>query len=172
MSPTEEDAYDQVLEAYTGQPISEIPRNDRIKVQVQTEIILDFLKDNAAANGGKLSFTNTDLAVSIGKKKPDRPMGNLISRLDFACYVAGLPPLGLAAEERFKKAWDGQDITDWNFPVDTITRRAKSHRWSIDDFNRLRQETRRMTSGMAHLVWKEELAKREVRIKEWCFTAA
>jgi hypothetical protein len=57
-----------------------------------------------AANGGKLSFTNTELAIAIGKERPDRPLGNLISRLDFACYVAGLPSLGCAAPELFSCA--------------------------------------------------------------------
>jgi hypothetical protein len=92
LSETEKDAFEKVLKAHTGQSISDIPRNiDRKKVQVQTEIILDFLKDNSAAHGGKLSFANNDVAVAIGKTKPDRPLGNLISRLDFACYRTGLP---------------------------------------------------------------------------------
>jgi hypothetical protein len=173
-SPTEAGAFQEVVAAHTGQHISEIRRNSddflrMKKVQAHTEIILDFLKDNSAANGGKLSFTNNDIAIALGKKRPDRALGNLISRLDFACYVAGLPPLGCAADATFKDAWQGQGIIDWDFPLETMCRRAKSHRWSNSDFERILYETQRLTSGLAHVAWKEEFAKHEAKIKKWCF---
>ena len=174
-SATEAGAFQEVVAAHTGQDIADIRRNSAgflrmKKVQAHTEIILEFLKGNATANGGQLIFTNTDVAVALGRKRPDQALGNLISRLDFACYLTGLPSLGCAAEATFKEAWQGQDIIDWHYPVETMCRRAKSHRWSDSDFERILHETQRMTSGMAHLVWKEELAKHEVRIKEWCLT--
>ena len=85
-SPTEAGAFQEVVAAHTGQDISEIRRNSNDflrmkKVQAHTEIILEFLKGNSAANGGKLSFTNTDIAIAIGRKRPDQALGNLISRL-------------------------------------------------------------------------------------------
>lgn len=70
-SRTETGAFQEVVAAHTGQHISEIRRNSddflrMKKVQAHTEIILDFLKGNSAANGGKLSFTNTDIAIALG----------------------------------------------------------------------------------------------------------
>lgn len=171
-SPTEDGAFQEVLAAHTGQPISELYRNSANflrmkKVQAYTEIVLDFFKSRSAANGGKLTFTNTDVAMAIGKKRPDRVVGNLISRLDFACYLIGLPPLGCAAEETFKEAWKGH--IGWEFPIEIMCQRAKSHRWSDSDFERIRQETQRLISKVAHLRWKEEFAKHDARVKEWAF---
>jgi hypothetical protein len=176
-SLTEAQAFQQVLAEHLGQSVSSIVENSddflhMPKVQAHTQIILTWLKDNCS--DGKLSFSNTDLAKAIGKEKPDRPLGNLISRLDFACYVAGLPSLGCAADATFKDAWQAQGLIDqglidWEFPVETMSSRAKSHRWSNRDFERIAAETHRLTSGLAHLLWKEEFAKHEARIKEWCF---
>jgi hypothetical protein len=173
-SPTEAEAFQQVLAQHLGQDISSIVKKSddflrMKKVQAHTQIILTWLKDNCTE--GRLSFTNTDLAKALGKKKPDRPLGNLISRLDFACYAAGLPPLGCAAEETFKEAWQPREGYDrsWNFPVGKMQRAAKTHRWSSVDFERILHETQRLTTGMGHLAWKDEFAKHEARIKEWAF---
>jgi hypothetical protein len=173
-SPTETEAFQQVLAQHLGQEVSSIVENSNDflrmkKIQAHTQIILSWLKDNC--RDGKLSFTNTDLAKALGKKKPDRPLGNLISRLDFACYAARLPPLGCAAKETFKDAWQQREGYNrgWDFPVEQMQRAAKAHRWSAGDFERILHETQRLTTGMGHLAWKDEFAKHEARIKEWAF---
>ena len=174
-SPTELGAFQQVLAQHLGQDVSSIVANSDDflhikKVQKHTQIILTWLKDNC--RDGELSFTNTDLAKAIGSKKPDRQLGNLISRLDFACYAARLPPLGCAAEEPFKDAWQQREGYNrgWDFPVDQMRRTANAHRWSTDDFDRILHETQRLTTGMAHLAWKDEHVKHDARIKEWAFS--
>jgi hypothetical protein len=77
-------------------------------VQVRTERLLDWLRSRAEANGGRLPpHTNAEAAAMLGigdMHKFGRAFGNIQSRLDFACYLAGLPPLGLAAEEPFARA--------------------------------------------------------------------
>lgn len=90
---TDIDALQQVVAEVEGLDISEISHDvlHMKKVQEQTQVILAWLKGNSEANGGKLQFTNTDLAFAIGRKKPDQALGNLVSRLDLACYHAGLP---------------------------------------------------------------------------------
>jgi hypothetical protein len=167
---TKDDAFQQVIAKHIGQDISSIVKNSgdflrMKKVQAHTQTILIWLRDNC--RDGKLSFTNTDLAKALGKKKPDRPLGNLISRLDFACYKAGLPALGCAAEETFKDAWQEREGRDWNFPVEQMRRVAKAHRWSSGDFERVLRETQLLTTGMGHLAWKDEHVKHDARIKEW-----
>ncbi len=91
-APTEIEAFQQVIAQHLGQEVSSIvEKSDYFlrmkKVQAHTQIILTWLKDNC--RDGKLSFTNADLAKALGKKKPDRPLGNLISRLDFAVMPQG-----------------------------------------------------------------------------------
>jgi hypothetical protein len=163
---SEDDAFHQVWAEVQGLPVSQLRRDvlHPKKVQVDTEAIIDWLKDNAAAHGGRLSFTNTDLARAIGKRKPDQPLGNLVSRLDFA--------LGCAADETFKGAWQRQEKYNrsWDFPVEQMRRRAKTYHWSGADFDRIRRETQRLTSGSAPLAWEDEFAKREARIKAWSET--
>jgi hypothetical protein len=169
---SEADAFQHVVAKVEGLDVSEI-RHDVLhqkKVQADTEAILDWLKDNATKHGGRLSFTNADLARAIGKPKPDRPLGNLISRLDLACYLTGLPSLGCAADKTFNGAWGERPNRRWRFPVEQMQRRAKTHCWSSADLDRIRHETQRLIGGRAHLVWKEELVKHEARIKTWAET--
>ena len=150
---SETDAFHQVWAAVEGLDVSEI-RHDVLhqkKVQADTEAIIAWLKDNATAHDGRLSFTNTDLAHAIGKRKPDQALGNLVSRLDFACYLAGLPSLGCAADKTFAGAWQAQENYNrsWDFPVEQMRRRAKTHHWSGADLGRIRHETQRLIGGRA-----------------------
>jgi hypothetical protein len=169
---SEADAFQHVYAKVTGLDVSEIRHGvlHQKKVQADTEAILDWLKDNATKHGGRLSFTNNDLARAIGKPKPDRPLGNLISRLDFACYLTALPSLGCAADKTFNGAWGERPNRSWCFPIEQMQRRAKAHCWSSADLDRIRHETQRLTGGRAHLVWNEEIAKREARIRTWAET--
>jgi hypothetical protein len=171
-APSEADAFRHVVAKVEGLDVSEI-RHDVLhqkKVQADTEIILDWLKTNAAKHGGRLAFSNNDLAHAIGKRKPDRALGNVVSRLDFGCYLTGLPALGCAAEETFRGAWQQRQNRSWDFPVELMQRRAKTHRWSAADLDRVRHETQRMIGGRAHLVWNEEIAKHEAGIRTWAET--
>jgi hypothetical protein len=172
--PSEVDAFRQVVAKVEGLDVSEI-RHDVLhqkKVQADTEAIIAWLKDNAMTHGGRLSFTNTDLAHAVGKRKPDQALGNLVSRLDFACYLTGLPSLGCAAEGTFARAWQRKENSNrnWDFPVKQMRRRANIHHWSSADLDRIRHETQRLTGGSAHLVWGEEMAKREAQIRAWSET--
>jgi hypothetical protein len=168
---SETDAFYQVWAEVAGLDISEIRHSvlHPKKVQADTEAIIDWLKDNAATHSGQLSFTNADLARAIGKQKPDQALGNLVSRLDFACYLTGLPSLGCAAEQTFAGAWQPQENSNpsWGYPFEQMRRRAKTHHWSAADLDRIRHETQRLTSGRASLLWEEEYAKRDVRIRAW-----
>jgi hypothetical protein len=164
-SPSQADAFQRVVAKHTGQDITSIFKNsdnflDIKKVQAYTEMILSWLKDHC--RDGVLSFTNTDLAQAIGKEKPDRVLGSLMSRLDFCCYLAGLPALGCAADRTFEEAWNKGE-----WPLELMKRVAKAHRWTAGDFERIRHETQRLTVMVGHLVWKDELAKHKAHVMEW-----
>jgi hypothetical protein len=96
-----------------------------------------------------------------------RVFGNIQSRIDFACYVGGLPPLGLAAEVPFAKAWERQD-RDWEFPVGTMQAATRSRVWTAADFDLVSRETERLP-GQAYRIWREELATNEAKVKAWAF---
>jgi hypothetical protein len=166
---SEDDVLQQVVAEVEGLSISEIRYNilHQKKVQADTEAIIDWLKDNAVKHDGHLVFTNIDLAHAIGKQKPDRPLGQLVSRLDFACCLAGLPSLGCAAAQTFADAWKPNRRHNIVWPVERMRRRAHAHRWSAADLDRIRYETQRLASGSGRLLWDEGFAKHKARIEAW-----
>jgi hypothetical protein len=170
-----DEAFNAVLASYLGISIQEIARHaisGKGEFQIQTEAIIDFLKTNTKNNSGKLHFTNDNLAALVGGINYKRVLGNLISRLDFACYLAQLPPLGCAAVAPFPKAWMDREGRDWRFPRDAMCIAAQSRRWSEEDFEKVRGETRALNSGRARNLWDDELATHEGKIKDWAFGAA
>ncbi len=139
--------------------------------QSRTVTLLQWLEGRAAANGGRIPrFTNADSATALGMAdmhRYGRVFGNIQSRVDFACYKADLPPLGLAADAPFDKAW-GQDDRTWAIPVPQMQAAAQSHIWSNADFAAVLRETEKL-SGQAHIIWKDELARNEAGVKAWAF---
>jgi hypothetical protein len=167
------DAMHQVVAKVEGLDASEISRElVSVKpVQERTQAILNWLANIAEAANGHPHFTNTDLAHAAGWQRPNRALGNLVSRLDLCCFRAGLPAIGCAAENTFKDAWHRPGANrvqfDWSFPVELMQRRAKSHRWTRDDFERIGRESRALLTGSAYLAWDDEMAKHETRIRDW-----
>ena len=139
--------------------------------QTRTESLLRWLRERSESNGGNLrSFTNADAATVLGMTNMHqfgRVFGNIQSRIDFACYVGGLPPLGLTADAPFDRAWAQQD-RDWAFPIETMQAAARSHIWSVKDFDLVLRETERLP-GQAHISWKKELARNETKVRAWAF---
>ncbi|PBB35914.1 EVE domain-containing protein [Mesorhizobium sp. WSM3882] len=145
------------------------PARPSIPAQIRTEELLKWLGARAAANGGHISpFANADAAATLGMTdmtRHGRVYGNIQSRLDFACYRLGLPPLGLTAAAPFAEAWQQEDRS-WPFPVQAMQRAAQSFRWQPHDFERLVVETQSLP-GQAHLLWKAELTGNQVAVRAW-----
>lgn len=137
--------------------------------QTRTALLVQWLKNEAEGHGGLIPrFTNGDAATVLGIQdmaKYGRVLGNIQSRVDFACYVCDLPPLGLAAEAPFAKAWAQHD-RNWAFPVAAMRAAAQSRIWSPDDFDRVLRETRRL-GGQAHKLWQGALSADETKVKAW-----
>lgn len=153
------------LENSTAKP----PTEPSSITQDRTSLLLQWLQQQAAENDGFLPpFTNADAAHAMGMHEVQRfgqVHGNIQSRIDYACYVCDLPPLGCAAEVPFRRAW-GQQKRVWAFPIEGMQAAAKSRQWGPTDFNRILKETEHLP-GQAHLVWKEAIASEEGRVKAW-----
>ena len=78
-----------------------------------------------------------------------------------------MPPLGLAADAPFHKAWNQQD-RDWAFPIETMQAAARFRIWSDEDFDLVLRETEQLP-GQAHISWKEELTTNEAKVRAWAF---
>ena len=167
-----EDALDQVVAVVEGVDVSDLT-NELVQVkpvQERTQAILAWLIDHAEANDGLLTFTNTDLARAAGWPPPNQALGNLVSRLDLCCAKTGLPSIGCAAAKTFKDAWSRpiQNASDaWCFPVELMQRRAKSHRWTREDFERIGRESRALLIGSAHHAWDDFIIKHEAAVQSW-----
>lgn len=139
--------------------------------QTRTMALLTWYKNSAAENEGVIpAFSNEDAAAAIGilnMQTHGRAFGNIQSRIDFACYKAGLPPLGLAADDPFGLAWSRQD-RPWAFPVDAMRMAAQLRAWSDDDFDRAMREAERLP-GQAHLIWNSAFALEAEAIKAWAY---
>ncbi len=140
-------------------------------VQVRTEKLVNWLRLRAVSNGGHLlPHTNAEAAAMLGlgdMHKFGRAFGNIQSRLDFACYVAGLPPLGLAAAEPFARAWNQRDRS-WVFPIQSMQAATRAHVWTARDFERVLSESENLP-GQAHLSWEKELSINEAKVRAWAY---
>lgn len=147
------------------------PVKGNLPVQVRTEQILTWLEERSEANGGRIPpFTNAETGRVLGMddlQRHGRALGNIQSRLDFACYRAGLPPLGLAAVAPFERAWQTEGQS-WAFPQAQMAAAAKSRRWRREDFEAIRRETLGL-SGQAAILWKPELSGNEQSVRAWAF---
>jgi hypothetical protein len=135
-------------------------------VQADTERVIEWLRELSQISEGHPKFTNADVARTLGKKRPGQELGNLMSRLDFACYVAGLPSLGCTAEKPFADAWQQQNRT-WKWPIRKMRAAARAHSWSSTDFDLLLQETQRLSYGLGRVAWNDELARHDNKIMAW-----
>lgn len=144
------------------------PAKTTTPIQTRTEELLRWLKALSSNNGGYFPpYANGDAAAAIGMGemlRHGRAYGNIVSRLDFACYKAGLPPLGLTAETPFAKAWGRRD-RDWAYPIPAMQAAARAHSWTDKDYARVLQITEGL-AGQAYLIWREEP---ENAVRLWAF---
>jgi predicted HNH restriction endonuclease len=147
------------------------PADEGGETQTRTNALILWLKSITKENGGIIpAFTNEEAATAIGvleMQKQGRAHGNMQSRIDFACYRVGVPPLGLAAEKPFAQAWSQQNRS-WAFPIASMQNASQSKEWSDADFDKVLRETEGLP-GRARVIWKEAFAQEEDAIREWAF---
>lgn len=145
------------------------PASDHSDVSTRTVRLLQWLKARAEANDGVMHpFTNDESAAAIGLGSLQtfgRVHGNIQSRIDFACYLCDLPPLGCAAITPFEKAWS-QDGRLWAFPVPDLQLAAHLHIWTTNDFERLNEHASALP-GVAYIPWREALRGEEEKVRAW-----
>lgn len=144
--------------------MSKPPSRSGTPIQDHTERLLDWLKSRRDNDDHIRVFSNAEAAAGLGWENLQdfgRAYGNLQSRLDFACYRSGLPPLGLTAERPFEGAWR-QDARTWAFPLASMQAAARGRSWSDEDFRMIGTEARALP-GQAHYMWVDEIASAEER---------
>ena len=142
--------------------------------QQRTEKLIDWLSARASSHGGLLNgYTNADVGRHLGfddLTRHGRHLGNMQSRIDFGCYRAGVPPLGLCAVEHFPRGW-ATDGRRWAFPVETMRQSAQSFVWTDEVFDIVRENTRALP-GQAAIPWRKELLEHEVLVRAWAESLA
>src|SRR5580658_10541364 len=168
---TEIAAFREVVAKVSQEPLEANPGNHEKSrrtstVQADTERVIEWLRELSQISDGHPKFTNADVARTLGKKRAGQELANLMSRLDFACYLAGLPSIGCTAEKPFADAWQ-QLHRSWKWPVKKMRAAAKAHVWSAADFDLMLQETQRLSYGLGHVAWNDEHAKNDNKIMAW-----
>lgn len=137
--------------------------------QQRTELVLDWLSSRANQQGGILNaYTNADIGALLGfddLTRHGRVLGNIQSRLDFACYQTGVPPLGLCVVEHFANAWS-QEGRQWAFPIASMRLAAQTYRWSNAILDDVRVNAR-LLPGQAAIPWRKEVTEREENVRRW-----
>ena len=110
-------------------PESRVVSKRTSTVQVDTERVIEWLRELSRISDGHPDFTNADVARTLGKKRAGQELSNLTLRLDFARYLAGLPSISCTAEKPFADAWQ-QLHRSWKWPVKKMRAAAKAHVWS------------------------------------------
>lgn len=148
------------------------PASEKLITQIRTDKLLAWYLGRLAERAGVLKgHSNADAGAILGfwdLTKHGRVLGNITSRIDFACYKAGLPPLGLTATQPFANAWSQQGRS-WAFPIQTMAASAQSRVWSKIDIEHILDRVSELP-GQASIPWKKELAEREASVREWAFS--
>ncbi|MFY9692438.1 MAG: hypothetical protein WAK35_01710 [Xanthobacteraceae bacterium] len=171
-APTETAALRAVVAKVRGEQTAEAAPESRVSskrpstLQADTERVIEWLRELSQISDGHPDFSNADVARTLGKKRPGQELSNLMSRLDFACYLAGLPSIGCTAEKPFADAWQ-QHHRSWKWPLKKMRAAAKAHSWSAADFDLILQETQRLSYGLGRVAWNDELAKNDNKIMAW-----
>lgn len=137
--------------------------------QQRTEKVFDWLVRRSRENGGALiGYTNAEIGEILGfhdLTRYGRVLGNIQSRIDYACYEQGVPPLGLCALEHFSNAW-AQEGRGWSFPVSQMRLCAQSFVWSEEIIEKVRSSAR-LLPGQAAIPWRKELREHEQNVRKW-----
>lgn len=139
--------------------------------QTRTDKLIIWLKNRARNNNGLLAYTNDEAAVAMeisDMRKFGRHHGNIQSRIDFACYASGLPPLGLVVDSPFSGAWAKED-RDWEFPQHKMQAAAKSRIWNDMDFDTVLEKSRNLPA-VGNKAWIEAFASESAKVKKWAFS--
>ncbi|MDB5992759.1 MAG: hypothetical protein JWQ10_4162 [Herbaspirillum sp.] len=145
------------------------PVSEKSIVHTRTVAFMSWVRSTAITNFGRIpAYDNIGSAKAMGiddTQKFGRVLGNIQSRIDYACYLNNMPPIGLAAKLPFEKSWS-QKERNWVFPVENMRAATLSHVWSDDDFTKVLHQSGGL-SGQAHLLWKDAFAKSENRVRDW-----
>ncbi len=137
--------------------------------QQRSERVFDWLAQRAQDHGGRLSlYSNADVGAVLGFNdltRHGRVLGNITSRIDFACYQSGVPPLGLCAVEPFANAW-AREGRPWAFPIRLMQAAAQTFDWQPSILDEIRRAAR-LLPGQAAIPWRKEITGRENEIRRW-----
>jgi predicted HNH restriction endonuclease len=139
------------------------------KTQHHTEKMLGWYAQRAADGAGTIApFDNSELIAHMDFEDPGksgRPAGNAQSRIDFACFQLGFPPLGLTATAPYKAAWKNEGLP-WDYPVAGMTKAAREKVWTPADFTRIAELTRELPSKST-VAWTTAATEPDSKLRGW-----
>jgi hypothetical protein len=107
--------------------------------------------------------TFSELAAEFGQtpKSYGRHLGQVASRIDAACWSAGLPLLGAFRIRLSDGSLNAKALAEPNWAIrrQALAQREAMHDWNADDFRRLRQGLEQLPPKGASLIWHDILER-------------
>jgi hypothetical protein len=124
--------------------------------------VLEILERRMQVDRGART-TFSELAAEFGQtpKAYGRHLGQVASRIDAACWSAGLPLLGAFRIRLSDGSLNTKALAEPNWMIQrhALAQREASHDWNTDDFRRLRQALDQLPPKGASLIWHDILER-------------
>jgi hypothetical protein len=112
---------------------------------------------------GNARTTFSELAAEFGQtpKSYGRHLGQVASRIDAACWTAGLPLLGAFRIRLSDGSLNTKALAEpnWALRRQALAQREAMHDWNADDFRRVRQALNQLPPKGASLIWHDILER-------------
>lgn len=132
-----------------------------------TSKFIVWVRDNALKNDGLIPQFSRDqaaLAMDIISPQSGKTRGRIQSRIDFACYRLGLPPLGLTYAEPYDGSWE--DGNGLRYSEARMKTAARAKVWTKEEFDEVVNFLSTLRTG-SYKLWKDEARDEPEKIQAW-----
>jgi alkylated DNA nucleotide flippase Atl1 len=117
---------------------------------------LEFLEHVTLVEGRPTTYKEVSAYLGVGVKH-SRPVGQVMSRIDAACFYAGVPFLAAARVRKEEGVMNvdafGGDL--WRATRGALLEAADRHAWASGDFSRVRSKLLELDEKAAKLLWND-----------------
>jgi hypothetical protein len=126
------------------------------KESAESAALLDVIESGIVDEGRSTPWSYVELAACLGRSsRHGAYLGQCVSRIDAACFEAGLPALSMkwivtSAGKPSPKTCEG---SLWRGVADDLARSARCHTWTPEDLHRIRSALLALPEGSARSIW-------------------
>jgi len=140
---------------------------DFVTLQSASVKFLKWLRASALENAGivpQFSRVQANKAMGIEHPKHGMKRGQIHSRVDFACYELGLPPLGLLLSDPYLESW--KDDENIRYHAARMVTAARTRTWAKEEFDSAISLLSTIYTGSGKL-WADEARFHPAKLQLW-----